>query len=338
MLELKIRWISKLWWCCNMVSGTVTQIDREGERERKWRGGMGLRGLAPTWAQNVEGGVRVRGRAEGVKSTGVIHTLLHLAVILAGGNYNVRFIRTHYSATTCSLDHTCCHSLTWSNRSISWDMFCPHASWITTFPLPRTRWLATKCHQLSRVCVCAKWLFFCLECTGLFHSVALESKDQSRAYWQEKKKSQLFSAAKWEEKRFFFFSSFFTLSDSISRSIGISGVTRHEISPILGFRRNSILKPPEICGHITFSTSGQITLLCDSCKGKNCGDGKVPTSVKCFLTEAIKWITSDSTWGTNSFWNSEINKGKMAQPLIYTGIFSGKNSHVFKGIYLKGFK
>lgn len=106
-----------------------------------------------------------------------------------------------------------------------------------------------------------------------------------------KKKSQLFSAAKW----FFFFSSFFTLSDSISRSIGISGVTRHEISPILGFRRNSILKPPEICGHITFSTSGQITLLCDSCKGKNCGDGKFPTLVKCFLTEAIKRITSDST-------------------------------------------
>lgn len=205
MLELKIRWISKLWWCCNMVSGTVTQIDREGERERKWRGGMGLRGLAPTWAQNVEGGVRVRGRAEGVKSTGVIHTLLHLAVILAGGNYNVRFIRTHYSATTCSLDHTCCHSLTWSNRSISWDMFCPHASWITTFPLPRTRWLATKCHQLSRVCVCAKWLFFCLECTGLFHSVALESKDQSRAYWQEKK--SLSSSLQRNGKRKGFFSS-----------------------------------------------------------------------------------------------------------------------------------
>lgn len=45
---------------------------------------MGLRGLAPTWAQDVEGGVTVRGSAQGVKSTSVIHTLLHLAVILAG--------------------------------------------------------------------------------------------------------------------------------------------------------------------------------------------------------------------------------------------------------------
>lgn len=71
-------------------------------------------------------------------------------------------------------------------------------------------------------------------------------------------------------KRFFFFSSssFFTFSDSISRSIGICEVTCHEISPILGFQRNSILNPSEICGHITFLTSRQIMLLCDSCKGK----------------------------------------------------------------------
>ena len=214
MLELKIRWISKLWWCCNMVSGTVTQIDREGERERKWRGGMGLRGLAPTWAQNVEGGVRVRGRAEGVKSTGVIHTLLHLAVILAGGNYNVRFIRTHYSATTCSLDHTCCHSLTWSNRSISWDMFCPHASWITTFPLPRTRWLATKCHQLSRVgvCVCV-CVCVCVQNDCFFVSnvqvcfTRLLWKVKIKAERTGKKKKSLSSSLQRNGKRKGFFSS-----------------------------------------------------------------------------------------------------------------------------------
>lgn len=81
------------------------------------------------------------------------------------------------------------------------------------------------------------------------------------------RKSLLFSTGKkkWKKKRFFFFTSFFTLSDSISRSIGISGVTHHEISPILGFQRNSILKTPKICGHIASSSSGQIAILCDSC-------------------------------------------------------------------------
>ena len=39
-------------------------------------------------------------------------------------------------------------------------MFCPHASWITTFPLPRTRWLATKCHPPFRVCVCGMIVLF----------------------------------------------------------------------------------------------------------------------------------------------------------------------------------
>lgn len=65
-----------------------------------------------------------------------------------------------------------------------------------------------------------------------------------------------------------FLTYFFTLSDSISRSIGISEVTRHEISPILGFQRNCILKTPEICGHINSSSFGQTALLCDSCKSK----------------------------------------------------------------------
>lgn len=93
-----------------------------------------------------------------------------------------------------------------------------------------------------------------------------------------------FAAEKWEVKRFFFFF-FFTLSDSISRSIGISGVTRHEISPILGFQRNSILKPPEICGHITSSTPGQITLLYDSGKGETVVIIQyVPISGNWFLT------------------------------------------------------
>lgn len=59
-----------------------------------------------------------------------------------------------------------------------------------------------------------------------------------------------------------------TLSDSISRSIGVSEVTRREISPILGFLRNSIFKPPEICGHITSFSFGQITPLCDSGRSK----------------------------------------------------------------------
>lgn len=81
------------------------------------------------------------------------------------------------------------------------------------------------------------------------------------------RKSLLFSTEKNGKEKilFFFFTSFFTLSDSISRSIGISGVTHHEISPILGFQRNSILKTPEICGHIASSSSGQIAILCDSC-------------------------------------------------------------------------
>ncbi len=151
-----------------------------------------------------------------------------------------------------------------SHLFINWDMFYHHASWITTFLTPMyTHWLAAKCPPLSYV-----WNgCFCLECTGLLHLVALEIKDQSSANILAEKVSALLCREMGREK-IFFLSSFFTLSDSISRSIGISGVTRHEISPILGFQRNSILKPPEICGHITFSTSGQITPLCDSCKGK----------------------------------------------------------------------
>lgn len=108
---------------------------------------------------------------------------------------------------------------------------------------------------VKNVQVCFTWLLWKLKTRAV------------PAYWQKKKK-RICSSLQRNGKRKDFFPSFFTLSDSISRSIGISGVTRHEISPILGFQRNSILKPPEICGHITFSTSGQITPLCDSCKGE----------------------------------------------------------------------
>lgn len=56
-------------------------------------------------------------------------------------------------------------------------------------------------------------------------------------YWGKK------NLKKKKEKGFFFFTCFFfTLSDSISRSIGISEATRHEISPILGFQRKSIFE------------------------------------------------------------------------------------------------
>ncbi len=106
---------------------------------------------------------------------------------------------------------------------------------------------------VKNVQVCFTWLLW---------------KLKTRAVPACTQKKSLRSSLQRNGKRKDFFSSFFTLSDSISRSIGISGVTRHEISPILGFQRNGILKPPEICGHITFSTSGQITPLCDSCKGE----------------------------------------------------------------------
>lgn len=71
-----------------------------------------------------------------------------------------------------------------------------------------------------------------------------------------------------EREKIFFTLRFSTLSDSISRSIGVSEVTRREISPILGFQRNRIFKPPEIYGHITSFSFGQITPLCDSGKSK----------------------------------------------------------------------
>ena len=64
---------------------------------------------------------------------------------------------------------------------------------------------------------------------------------------------------------------FLTLSHSISCSIGISEVTRHEISPIVGFQGKGILNPPEICAGSGFSTSRQITPLCGSYRGERSG-------------------------------------------------------------------
>lgn len=65
-----------------MVSGTVTQIDREGERTEV-KGGNGTQGTCSHMGTKRRRRGN-RGSAQGVKSTGVIHTLLHLVVILAG--------------------------------------------------------------------------------------------------------------------------------------------------------------------------------------------------------------------------------------------------------------
>lgn len=110
---------------------------------------------------------------------------------------------------------------------------------------------------------------------------------------------------KWKEKSFFFFF-VFTLSDSISRSIGISGVKHHEISPILGFQRNSILKPPQIWPYYVLHLRTDYTIMWQLQRW-NCGDGMFPTLVNWFLTslwtETIEQITNDSTRGINSFCN-----------------------------------
>ena len=66
-----------------MLSGTVTHIQAHTERERTGNGTPGIHSLM-YWAQKVEGGVTVGGNrtAQRVKSTAIIHALLHLAVIL----------------------------------------------------------------------------------------------------------------------------------------------------------------------------------------------------------------------------------------------------------------
>lgn len=118
-------------------------------------------------------------------------------------------------------------------------------------------------HEMSPTGYCVRNDCLCLKCTGLVSPGCVEDL---RLRPQRRK----VSADKMErEKRCFFFTlRFSTLSDSISRSIGVSEVTRREISPILGFLRNSIFKPPEICGHITSFSFGQITPLCDSGKSE----------------------------------------------------------------------
>lgn len=118
-----------------------------------------------------------------------------------------------------------------------------------------------------------KWLSQMYRCVslGCFENVRLKLFRQHTGL---KKKEEVGGLCSSHQKKIrkredsSFLTYFFTLSDSISRSIGISEVTRHEISPILGFQRNCILKTPEICGHITSSSFGQTALLCDSCKSK----------------------------------------------------------------------
>lgn len=110
------------------------------------------------------------------------------------------------------------------------------------------------CYCVQNDCLCLKYRFVSLGCV---EDLRLRPRRRKSLCKKNGKR-----------KEFFFTLRFSTLSDSISRSIGVSEVTCREISPILGFQRNSIFKAPEIRGHITSFYFGQITPLCDSGKSK----------------------------------------------------------------------
>lgn len=182
-----------------------------------------------------------------------------------------------------------------SNQSTDAHMlFFPHASYITTFLTPMRKQLSCCIsHKMpSTFCVKRLFMFQMHRCVSLscFENLSVKQCQHTG------RRSLLFSTEKknGKEKILFFLTWFFTLSDSISRSIGISGVTHHEISPILGFQRNSILKTPEICGHIASSSSGQIAILCDSCWSK--------TVVVVVVCSCVDKLVSNWNYWTNHNW------------------------------------
>lgn len=146
------------------------------------------------------------------------------------------------------------HRLVATQHAAEEDGELPVQRWIPSLLIRPFSWLKRKNH-ITHFALAFTFLLVCAHtgCTllhtllGVSHTCCCVSLGCFENVWfelfqQRAEKSQTNLQPRKKEAGFFFSTYFFTLTDSISRSVGISEATRHEISPIRGFQRQSIFE------------------------------------------------------------------------------------------------